>query len=143
MDDKERSMPEICWNEGLCVGVAAIDDQHRNLTATINELYQAYAAGRDKAVIERIVCALSDYVAAHFGLEEALMAQSDYPDAEAHKAEHREFLDKTMDFILASVEGREELSVEVLDFLTDWWLKHISGTDMRLAGHLKARGVVW
>ncbi len=136
-------MPQICWNEGLCVGVTTIDDQHRQLTDMINELYQAYAAGNDHAITGRIVTALADYVAAHFGAEEALMIQSAYPDIEAHKAEHREFLDKTIGFLVASAEGREELSTDVLDYLTDWWLKHISGTDVRMANHLKAKGLAW
>lgn len=136
-------MPQICWSEGLCVGVTTIDDQHRRLTAVINELYQAYAAGKDNAVIGDIVAALADYVASHFGAEEALMTQTAYPDIEAHKAEHREFLDKTVGFLVDSAEGREELSTEVLDYLTDWWLKHISGTDVRMAEHLKSKGIAW
>lgn len=136
-------MAEICWSEGLCVGVSSIDEQHKQLTGLINEFYQAFAAGRDKELLDRLIASLADYVAAHFGAEEALMAQTAYPDSAAHKAEHREFLDKTIGFLVASTEGREELSSEVLDYLTDWWITHIRGTDMRLGEHLKAKGVGW
>jgi hemerythrin len=34
------------------------------------------------------------------------------------------------------VDGREELSAEVLDYLTDWWLGHINKTDQAMADFL-------
>lgn len=133
-------MPEICWNPSLNIGVADIDEQHEKLTGLINELYQSYAAGRAKEIITRIIGELSDYACYHFGTEEKLMVETGYPERDVHVAQHRVFMEKTIGFLVDTTKGEEELSTEVLDYLTDWWLGHIRGTDMRLAAFLKEKG---
>lgn len=94
-------MPHIDWNAGLHIGIPEIDEQHEKLTAMINELYYAFMDGRDKAVLSSIIIGVADYTGYHFDAEEKRMRQADYPEAAVHFGEHREFLDKSIDFLLA------------------------------------------
>ncbi|WP_029893412.1 bacteriohemerythrin [Desulfohalovibrio reitneri] len=130
-------MPQIEWTDDLRIGVERIDAQHEKLTGLINELYYAYMQGREQDVLARTIREVSDYTLYHFADEEKLMAEIGYPELEAHKARHREFANKTIGFLLASVESGENLTPEVLDYLTDWWLNHIQRVDATIAEHIE------
>lgn len=134
-------MSAIRWDDGMCLGIERIDEQHKKLTGLINELYVAFTAGRDRDILSRLIREISDYCLYHFSDEERLMAETGYPDTEHHTAQHRTFVHKTVDFLVDAAEGKEDLSLEVLDFLTDWWIGHIQGTDVRLGEYLKAQGL--
>lgn len=133
-------MPPITWHPGLHIGIPEIDEQHEKLTGMINELCLAYAEGRDKAVLSEIIIGVSDYAGYHFDAEEKRMREAADPEIEAHLAQHREFLGRSIGFLLSFVDGREELTVEVLDYLTGWWVAHITGTDKNLGRYLAGRG---
>lgn len=135
-------MGEITWCSDFCVGVAEIDAQHERLVSMVNELFRAYMQGQERKVLYGIVTNLGDYTAYHFSTEERLMAAHGYPEAAAHRAEHREFVGKSIDFLLAYASDKmENLAPEVLDYLEDWLLKHIRGTDVKLGKFLRAKGV--
>jgi hemerythrin-like metal-binding protein len=133
-------MPPITWHPGLHIGIPEIDEQHEKLTGMINELCLAHAEGRDKAVLSEIIIGVSDYAGYHFDAEEKRMREAADPEIEAHLAQHREFLGRSIGFLLSFVDGREELTVEVLDYLTGWWVAHITGTDKNLGRYLAGRG---
>ncbi|MFW5488351.1 MAG: bacteriohemerythrin [Desulfovibrio sp.] len=129
-------MPVILWCDSMLTGIQEVDEQHENLTAMINELYYAYVDGKDQTVLSKIISGVSDYTKDHFSTEERLMKEHEYPDTTAHMQQHRKFEDKSIDFLIAYTEGKHELTSEVLDYLTDWWLNHIQGDDRRLTDFL-------
>ena len=133
-------MPEIEWNDSLHVGIPKIDAQHQKLTGMINELYYAYMNGEDKKVLSGIITGLSDYTTYHFGTEEQIMASAGYENMAEHVGQHHEFVSRTIDFLLAYLEDKEELTVEVLDYLTDWWLVHINNVDRKMCRTLIDQG---
>ena len=135
-------MSAIEWNEGFHIGVAEIDAQHEKLVSMANELYYAFMSGEDNAVLSEIVTGMSDYSVYHFGTEEALMRDHGYPQSEGHLAQHKEFTNKTLDFLLTYVSGEDQgLTIEVLDYLMDWWVRHIKGTDMAFGRFLQSKSV--
>jgi hemerythrin-like metal-binding protein len=125
-------MPHIAWCDTFLTGVREIDEQHEKLTAMINELYYAYMDGKDKDVLSSIIAGVSDYTSYHFAAEERLMHDSGYPLSAEHKKEHQEFIEKSIDFLIAHTRDEAELTSEVLDYLTTWWITHIKGTDRKL-----------
>ena len=54
---------------------------------------------------------------------------SSYPDKEAHKEIHRNFENQVAQFAAKMRSGEALLSMELLEFLKDWLLNHINGTD--------------
>jgi methyl-accepting chemotaxis protein/hemerythrin len=132
----------IQWDDAaMSVRVAEIDEQHKVLVSMINELNEAMRSGRGKDALGDMIRGLKDYAAFHFAHEEKLMGSHDYPGLLAHKARHREFVKQVVDFERDFKSGRAALTMEIMQFLKDWLVEHIQGTDRSYSKHLNDRGV--
>lgn len=134
-------MALINWDDSFSVGVKRIDDQHQKLVSMINELSDAMRQGKGKDVLGKIVTGLVDYTVTHFSLEEKLFVQVGYGDALAHKKTHEAFVAKVKAFKEDFDKGRIALSVEVMNFLSDWLKTHIKGTDKQYSTLFIAKGI--
>lgn len=134
-------MPLIEWNDSLALNLQEVDAQHRELVSMVNALHDAMTEGRSKEAMGRTIDGLIDYTRSHFTLEEAYFDMFGYPDSDAHKAQHRAFVDKVKDFKQGFDEDRLFLSLDVMNFLGDWLVEHIQGSDAEYAPYLTERGV--
>ena len=134
-------MSAIAWSESYSVGVAAIDDQHRQLFEILNKLDEAIEKSRGQRVLTQVLREMVGYTQEHFAFEEKLMAEAGYPGLQAHQAKHRRIIQKVerFDYEL-NIEGRR-ISREVRDFLQQWLVSHIAEEDMAYAGALSGAGV--
>lgn len=131
-------MPFMPWTPELELGLAAIDDQHRQLVAMTNALHDELsraAPGRD--AVGRILEGLVDYTHNHFIVEEVLFQRHGYPETPAHQAEHNGFTAKATDLLMRFEDG-EEVSAEAMTFLKDWLVHHICKVDRAYLPFLKA-----
>ena len=135
------NMALIQWSDALSVKVDEIDRQHQKLVASINALNDAMRAGKGKAALSATVTGLTNYVAEHFATEERYFAKFSYPEAENHIKEHVRFVQKVGDFKKEFDEGRMGLSIEVMNFLSDWLKNHIQGSDKKYAPFFIANGL--
>ena len=86
-------MALITWTkEQFGTNISVADDQHKTLFKMLNELHDL-AGGSDRAAIGRSLDALVKFVVDHFATEEKLMQMHNYPDFDAHKAEHTKLLE--------------------------------------------------
>ncbi|MGE4191994.1 MAG: bacteriohemerythrin [Pseudodesulfovibrio sp.] len=131
----------IPWSSKYALGIGSIDSQHRRLVDLINELHQAMVSHRSGNTMLKIVQGLEEYVGTHFAFEEKLFAQHRYPDAQAHKAVHREFVAQVTEFKDALRRGKATVSMDVMQFLKNWLLEHILGTDAEYVSCFKKAGV--
>ena len=90
-------MPLMQWNDKLSTGVATVDNDHKKLVAMVNELYDGVVAGHGKDVVGKVLDGLISYTAEHFAREERYFAQSNYPDAVAHKKEHADLVKQVLE----------------------------------------------
>jgi hemerythrin-like metal-binding protein len=132
------------WTEDLATGVEKIDEQHKELFEKINDLVAAVKQSACKYKIGDVIKFLEDYVAFHFGEEEAYMLRFDYPDYRGHKAQHEKFIANFNELKkeLPKLEGGSkpgsyDLSVETNRVVVDWILDHIAKVDKRLGVFLK------
>ncbi len=127
-------MRRIQWNEGMSVGVDAIDSDHRRLLETINEINDAITEGKTSDVIEKIFVRLEQYVVEHFAREEALMEQGHYDELEQHRRQHQKFVNKVpqLKAKLLSADSMD-VALEVSLFLTNWLMNHVIMEDMSYA----------
>jgi hemerythrin-like metal-binding protein len=134
-------MPLVEWSPRLHIGIAQVDEQHEHLTALINKLYEAHQAGKDRQVLQPIVNEINDYAQYHFSEETKLMEEYGYPKLEEHKVEHDDFMVKSVEYLFEYLDGKtDELSTEMLDYLTDWWVNHISKVDQEMGEYLQSKG---
>lgn len=134
----------IEWKEDLAVGVPNIDEQHKELFNKVNALFDACNSGKGRDQIDPIINYLQDYVVLHFGDEESLQKQYDYPEYTKHKAQHDQFI---KDFLglkdKIEKNGVTGLTIVQLNqVLVDWLIKHIRKTDRDFAAFLKEKKVV-
>jgi len=134
-------MALITWGPKLEVGIKIIDKQHRGLIDLINELHQAMTEDRTMEVMTKIFGELVKYTHDHFGYEEGLMKQHGYEEYEEHRQEHMVFTDQ-MDMYRDGFEGGSmKVTANVLEFLRNWLLTHITGTDRGYVSLFKKAGV--
>lgn len=131
----------INWSDNLSVNVEEIDRQHKELIAMINELNDAMKMGKGRDVAGKIVNNLAQYTATHFKTEEDLFAKLGYPDSESHKREHAAFVKKVSTFKEGLEKGKLSLTMDVMDFLSDWLKHHIMGTDKKYTKFFNEKGV--
>lgn len=136
----------IEWTEDLSVGIAGIDEQHKELFNRINALVLAIKQGLCKYTIDDTIRFLGEYAATHFADEERIMSGAGYPDYGQHREEHGIFMKSLDDLKRLAAEPRiqgasYELSVMTNQVVVDWIVLHIRKLDKRL-GEFLASGRV-
>jgi hemerythrin len=134
-------MALIQWNDSLSVNVAEIDKQHQKLVEMINNLHDAMRQAKGNSVLGPLVSGLIDYTNTHFKNEERYFVRFAYPDAEAHKKAHADFVAKVMEFKARFDANTVGLSMDVMTFLSNWLQTHIKGEDKKYAPLFNANGL--
>jgi len=135
-------MSDFKWDDGMSVGVEAIDNDHKNLLALVNKINNAINNGGTDVIIGEIFQKLEDYAKQHFSREEALLEQCHYDDLENHKKQHQTFIDK-IPALKDKLLNTDSIGVaqEVSLFLTNWLMNHIVVDDMSYAQSVYDRGL--
>ena len=135
-------MPLMLWSDKLSVGVKTIDEEHKKLVGMVNDLYDAVQGGQGKDALGKILDGLISYTANHFAHEEKFFAETGYPDSAAHKKQHDDLTRQVLDVQAKYRSGASAtLSIEVLNFLKNWLIGHIQGSDKKYGPHLIAKGI--
>ncbi len=118
----------IVWRNELSVGREDIDEQHKKLVSLINWLSTEITHDSHSA-IGQLLGALVQYTVYHFGYEERLIEEGCYPQTDAHKKEHQDFIEFMVQKQQAW-EANEQINLDELGrFLRRWVIRHICGTD--------------
>lgn len=134
-------MSLLQWSDRLSVNIKEIDGQHQKLVDMVNRLHDAMKAGKADGILMQIVGEMKNYAAEHFGTEELHMQAHGYPDYAPHKNEHDKFVAKVVQVEGDLKSGKCAMSMEILDFLSNWLVNHIKGTDKKYSPFLNAAGV--
>ncbi len=129
------------WRDEFSVNIAEIDEQHKKLFDYINEIHEAMRNKKTKEELGKILDKLTKYTVEHFRTEERYFDRYDYPRSKMHKLEHQVFIDKVGDFKADFEKGKLLLSLEVINFLKDWLINHIKGTDQAYSAFLNEKGI--
>jgi hemerythrin len=134
-------MTLIQWNDGFSVNVVEIDRQHQQLIGMINDLDDAMRQGKGKAILGKIINGLASYTATHFRTEESYFDKFGYPEADSHKKVHSDFVKKVSEFKDEFEKGNIALSIQVMDFLSNWLQNHIKGIDKKYGPFFNEKGL--
>lgn len=137
-------MSLIAWNNGYCVNIPQIDEQHKKLVSLINELHAAMQRNEEHSITGKILNDLTGYIKEHFSMEEELMDKSGLPRLDAdrkqhydkHKREHAAFAAKITDMNRQHNKEKSYISVDLLTYLVEWLLNHIAEIDMQCVSFL-------
>jgi len=119
------------WTPDLSVGENHIDEQHQKLLARVNELLEAILQGEAQEVIADTIQFFDRYAQEHFQYEEEYMRENGYPGLAEHQLQHQGFEKQYKEFKrnLASGMDKEQLALQVENYLGKWWLQHIGEDD--------------
>ncbi len=128
------------WSDELSVGIEVIDEQHRRLVGIINDLHAAMLRREGPEALAEIFGRLVAYTRQHFAYEEEFLDRHGYPETEAHRAQHVLLTQNVRELEAAFLEGKPNITVEVMEFLRDWLRHHIAVSDRRYATYLQKQG---
>ena len=125
-------MTLIAWRNEFSVGVDAVDHEHREMIALINELDEAMQDDASQATVVEALGEIYARISAHLALEEKTMRDARYSQLAEHKQDHEQLLDELLD-VIDSVddEGRYDRA-DLSRSLDRWFSDHFRTHDARL-----------
>lgn len=137
-DDRPTRSNWIDFTESHLIGVAEIDEQHRQLVRMVNEINGEISVSAADAPINTRFDALIAFTLHHFQTEHRLMVQHQYPETRAHDAEHAQLTSELRQIVQKRGSDGDLL---VLQKIKDWLMLHIQSADKALGSFLSDRGV--
>jgi hemerythrin len=130
----------VQWKDDYSVGIESIDMQHKKLLSLINRLQTAVYYSTGEAFEQEALDELVDYTKTHFDYEEGLMEQHGYPDFEPHRLQHQQMIARVEKVLAEFQQDRDTAMKNAADFLRDWLINHINGTDKQYSSFLIGKG---
>ncbi|MDD4658768.1 MAG: bacteriohemerythrin [Eubacteriales bacterium] len=130
----------IEWNASLSVGIEEIDKQHKELFRQINELIHACHQGRGVEAVGEVLSFLDSYVRLHFRTEESLMLKYGFPEFQAHRLQHQEFMANLAEVRRRFTEEGPGVHIVVITnrILAGWLNTHIRRSDKIFGVHVES-----
>ncbi len=132
---------DIQWVPELAVGENFIDNQHIELFRMINVLVKGLKNGMANKDLSDNIKFLQEYVVYHFSQEEQEMEKYNYPEFQAHKQLHIDFIAAINRITSKFTMTGDNTAVleELAGVGLDWLNEHITKVDKKLADYFKSR----
>lgn len=131
----------IPWTKDLSVGVKEIDDQHQVFLKILNSLYEVVVHADSAPELASILNQLNAYAAFHFATEEKYFDKFNYEFTAEHKKEHQKLLAQVENFNKKFKSDGVGVLPELLNFLEDWLVDHLSAQDNKYKECFKKNGL--
>lgn len=132
----------IIWRDTMEVGNVDIDNDHRQLIQIINSIEEKINSNINIEAINKTLIELEIYTDKHFGREEFIMKNRDYPRYYHHFKEH--FKLKTQlseikrNFIADIKKKKEDYNPDkLIQLLHDWLIDHVIKEDLLMRPYVK------
>src|SRR3972149_6225252 len=117
------------WSEKMSVGIPELDADHKELIRVINQLAADANEASRLGAVRQSLFALLRYAEFHFAREEKVMAACRHIGVEAHKRQHKDFVDRIGELNRRFDQDPDGSALVVnealLQFLQDWLNHHI------------------
>ena len=121
------------FDDNYLLGVAQMDDTHREFAVLVNRLGEA-----DKDDFIKLFDELVSHTEAHFEAENALMREYDFPAIREHMGEHERVLGELHRIAKKVAAGSTQLArAYVREHLPGWFNQHAATMDSALAAWMK------
>lgn len=129
----------IVWTPNLSVGVEHIDQQHKIWFEKANELFEAGKERRAKDYINTMIDFLDDYTKQHFRDEEAYMEEINYPEIEAQRKAHANFVERLAKLKSEYNEtgGNITVIINANKMVVHWLINHITTMDKKIGDYVR------
>jgi len=125
-------MARIEWRPEFATGVPDVDFEHQELIAWINRaIALARESGEPRPAVTAALGEIYAKIAAHFALEERVMAARRYDQVAPHKRDHETLLDDIRDIMDDCEAGEGAIEERFAGRLSDWFGVHFRTHDAR------------
>lgn len=125
----------MMWKDAYCLGVAQIDNQHKELFHLVENLIETMENNPCPRVqLSSAVDFLKKYVNNHFRDEETYQEFIQYPNIEEHKKQHCLFTETILSYEKKFQETSYDINV-IKDFtgvLISWLIYHVMNEDQKI-----------
>ena len=125
-------MPLLAWKSEYSLGIPAVDHEHEELFALINDLYAGLFEPGSETTVMDFLGELFSKISSHFALEEKVMRDGRYAGYPAHKSDHERLLDEVRDLMDDYEDGRYVDLDRFAGELEHWFSAHFSTHDALL-----------
>jgi len=126
-------MALVNWYRKYSVNNEELDSHHKKLFDIFNSLYENCLHVEKGNCVGPIIDELIEYSNYHFSTEEKYMADIGYQGIDEHKQLHRYFSEKLKDIQEAENKNDYIFKKELIVFLGNWILKHVTIEDKKFA----------
>lgn len=130
----------VAWEDRYRLGIDHIDSHHQHLLELLNRAYNAVIIEYNINDIRYIFHELLEYTDYHFKAEEELMHKFDYSKIDSHVLEHEVFRNRLNELLGSLLSLDSKFDIEIIYFLEEWLLNHISHVDKDFAVSVIAKG---
>ena len=140
---KESDIPDLIhWDSRIQFNIQSVDRQHKRLVDLINSINRAMKLRKGREIVDTIFADLVDYTKRHFGDEEELMRKYGYEGLADQETQHRHFVKKMTELHQQVKTGNAMVTMDLMDFLKNWLVKHIMGSDKKYQPLFKSKGAL-
>ncbi len=132
---------KFVWEDNYNTGIELIDSQHQRMFEIMNDLLDLLLITPTKEQIREITTSLIQYKRYHFATEEKYFQEFNYEKTKDHVAIHQWFDEKIKETEEKYADDPAGFAYEIIDFLEDWFLKHIMTTDKQYVACFKNHGL--
>lgn len=133
-------MPIFEWNNLFLLGLKRFDEDHQHLVRLLNTTYDSFIHNESTCNLNTVIDELSDYALYHFTEEEYWMKETGYAGLEMHIFQHDIFSARVVEFKKRYQKSDAALALELLNFLKEWLVDHILGSDKEFGYFIASRG---
>jgi hemerythrin len=125
------------FTNDLKTNILHIDRQHKELVELVNRAVALGLRNQNREEMKDCLVFLGEYVVRHFGDEEKLQIESEYPFYLQHKKSHDDFIEtfKVMYAGFIKFGPSSKLSYMLSNTVVNWLIKHIKMEDAKFGKH--------
>jgi hemerythrin len=112
------------WSDIYCLGILAVDNEHRGLFAAVGDLFDALLRN-DWATAKHILIVIPKDAAKHFRQEERLMRRVGYSGRKWHRAQHATAEKRLGVVVQEALTGGLSQCGGVIAYVRSWLPTHI------------------
>jgi len=129
----------ITWSPKFACGIKLIDDQHKQLVALVNDMFNHVTGNnvQEYEYFNRVIQEAVRYIKLHFATEEKIMLATNFSGYLEHKRKHDSFVVTVADSINDFRYGKRFTLYAFTKFLKDWVLTHIAVMDKQYFEYIK------
>jgi hemerythrin-like metal-binding protein len=135
MQQMSPPVPTLPWSEGLELGLAFMDDTHREFVDLLAQAERSCDADLP-AAWDELVAHTDD----HFGREDAWMRATGFSSANCHSMQHKAVLHVLREGAARAAGGDLAPIRQMIGELAAWFPHHAQSMDAALALHLRGVG---